>query len=136
MAEFDSDPTADLDAVRLDLRAVPPLGTAFFEAEVAGERVSAFVIRTAEGMARCYVNVCPHVPMYGLDFGDERIVDDRDGLIVCANHGARFSPESGMCVAGPCVGSALQSWPCREDATTGFVTVNPRPAPLGWPDDI
>jgi nitrite reductase/ring-hydroxylating ferredoxin subunit len=30
-------------------------------------------------------------------------------LIVCASHGALFALDSGLCVAGPCVGRSLRS---------------------------
>jgi nitrite reductase/ring-hydroxylating ferredoxin subunit len=30
-------------------------------------------------------------------------------FIVCASHGALFAPDSGLCVAGPCVGRRLRS---------------------------
>jgi nitrite reductase/ring-hydroxylating ferredoxin subunit len=28
--------------------------------------------------------------------------------LVCANHGAKFEPHTGVCVGGPCVGKRLQ----------------------------
>lgn len=58
------------------------------------------------GGARAYANLCPHVPL-PLDRDGEPLLS-ADGLfLVCRNHGALFTVEDGLCVAGPCVGESL-----------------------------
>ena len=42
-----------------------------------------------------------------LDFGDARFFDDAYDAIVCCQHGARYTPETGECIAGPCAGGRL-----------------------------
>jgi len=105
--------------------------TRFFEVEIEGTTLSVFVIRDRDGVARAYANRCPHVPKYGLDFGDGEVLDPEDGLIVCANHGARFLPECGTCVVGPCRGRQLWPMPCEEQ--DGCLVIRPSPLPTGWP---
>jgi nitrite reductase/ring-hydroxylating ferredoxin subunit len=46
-----------------------------------------------------------------LTFGDDRYLT-RDGAhLLCVTHGALFDPDTGLCVAGPCVGQSLRDWP-------------------------
>lgn len=67
--------------------------------------VSGLLVATPDG-ARAYRNVCPHVSI-PLDRNGEPLLT-ADGLfLVCRNHGALFSPEDGLCVAGPCEGESL-----------------------------
>ncbi len=69
------------------------------------------LLRLADGTVRAYKNECRHLPMRlderaggGLWTADRR-------LLVCAAHGARYRPEDGLCVAGPCEGSHLRKLP-------------------------
>ena len=67
--------------------------------------VSGLLVATPDG-ARAYRNVCPHVSI-PLDRDREPLLT-ADGLfLVCRNHGALFTPEDGLCVAGPCQGESL-----------------------------
>jgi len=67
--------------------------------------VSGLLVATPDG-ARAFRNVCPHVSI-SLDRGGEPLLT-ADGLfLVCRNHGALFTPEDGLCVAGPCQGESL-----------------------------
>ena len=34
-----------------------------------------------------------------------------DGKLLCANHGAKFDPESGICIKGPCKKKFLTNFP-------------------------
>jgi nitrite reductase/ring-hydroxylating ferredoxin subunit len=65
----------------------------------------AFVVRF-RGTPRAYMNVCRHQSL-PLDFGDGRFLDDEADALVCVHHGARYAPDTGECVAGPCVGARL-----------------------------
>ena len=120
--------------IAIPVADLPAGATRFFEVLLGTETISAFVVRGRDGTCRAWVNRCPHVPLYGLDFGDGEVVDPRDGLIVCANHGARFSPEDGLCIKGPCRGDSLFSWSCNE--IDGVANVTPAMVPDGWPDRV
>jgi nitrite reductase/ring-hydroxylating ferredoxin subunit len=65
----------------------------------------AFAVRY-HGAVAAYLNTCRHQSLM-LDFGDARFFDDAYDALVCCHHGARYEPGTGVCVAGPCVGSRL-----------------------------
>ena len=69
--------------------------------------VSAFAFRS-RGVARAYVNACPHfgVPLDGR--GGE-LFDRARRHLVCGTHGALFKREDGVCVQGPCMGDRLDA---------------------------
>lgn len=53
-----------------------------------------------------YVNRCPHAG-HPLDWHPDRFLSVDESHIQCASHGALFTIESGLCVAGPCPGQRL-----------------------------
>lgn len=57
---------------------------------------------------RAWVNVCPHAGRQ-LDWAPGQFLKSRDGLLVCAAHGASFELQRGECVAGPCRGDSLRA---------------------------
>ena len=70
-----------------------------------GQIQSAFVLRS-QGQVYAYLNRCAHQPVE-LDWNYGEFLDDSGQFIVCASHGAEYEAHSGLCVAGPCVGSTL-----------------------------
>ena len=73
-----------------------------------------FVIRKgAEIFA--YANICPH-RRRPLDMLPDAFLIDDGRMIRCASHGALFSPETGMCLTGPCAGRSLMKLEARIDA--------------------
>jgi nitrite reductase/ring-hydroxylating ferredoxin subunit len=68
---------------------------------------SAFLVRF-DGQPRAYFNRCAHIAVE-LDWQPGRIFDDQGLYLVCASHGALYEPDSGQCVAGPCVGQKLHA---------------------------
>ncbi len=65
-----------------------------------GRPCRAFAIRH-HGQAHAYLNRCGHVPME-MDYVEGQFFDSTGQWLMCATHGATYSPESGRCVAGPC----------------------------------
>ena len=59
-----------------------------------------------------YANLCPH-RRHPLELEPHGFLADDGQLIRCASHGALFSPETGVCLAGPCAGRSLAALPCR-----------------------
>lgn len=53
-----------------------------------------------------YVNVCPHAGR-PLNWKPHGFLTKDAQLILCTAHGALFEIETGLCVAGPCVGKSL-----------------------------
>jgi nitrite reductase/ring-hydroxylating ferredoxin subunit len=58
------------------------------------------------GRVYAWVNTCRHESL-PLDFGDAHFFDDEADALVCCHHGARYRPDTGECVAGPCAGGRL-----------------------------
>ena len=68
-----------------------------------------FLVRDGE-QVYAYVNRCPHAG-HPLNWQPERFLTADRSLIICGSHGALFEIRTGTCVAGPCVGRALQQVP-------------------------
>lgn len=103
---------ASLNAVAepLPLIAVSRLadgGFADVEASRDGEAESLIVYRDGDAV-RAWLNVCPHAGRR-LDWAPGQFLKSKDGLLVCAVHGASFELDQGVCVAGPCRGDALRA---------------------------
>ena len=77
------------------------------EAVLDGDAESLIVHRDAAGAVRAWLNVCPHAGRR-LDWAPGQFLRGKDGLLVCAVHGASFELRNGECVAGPCRGEALR----------------------------
>ncbi|MCZ6537107.1 MAG: Rieske (2Fe-2S) protein [Gammaproteobacteria bacterium] len=79
------------------------------EFELGGRncRVPGFVVRK-NGQVFAYTNICPHAGRF-LNWGPDRFLTRDNGLIMCAGHGALFEIDSGLCVAGACLGASLTS---------------------------
>jgi naringenin degradation protein FdeD len=90
-----------------------------FRFGAGAEQVAVLAIRW-RGEFRAYINACPHVgtPLDGLP---DRFFDRERRLLLCGTHGARFRPEDGVCVAGPCVGKGLR--PLALTAADGMIAV-------------
>ena len=98
-------------ALRFELGLVPgPFGLVMREG---------FAVRTLAGEVRAFVNVCPHRGQ-PVDLGDGRLWD-KDGLLECQAHGARFDAVTGVCVQGPCEGKSLSMLAVFEEAGEVFL---------------
>ncbi len=71
-----------------------------------GEKAVGFVIRYRDE-AHAYINRCAHIQVE-LDWQHGQFFDDDERFLICATHGAIYSPDSGVCVAGPCKGQRLE----------------------------
>ena len=60
-----------------------------------------------DGQIYVYVNSCPHIGI-ALEFQPDQFLDLDQQFIQCANHGALFEIETGVCIAGPCSGQSLK----------------------------
>lgn len=124
-----------LDApVRLPLAPLLAEGaTRAFELALYGRKREAFLLRY-DGRLRAFLNECPHWSVE-LDLGDGHFFDEGLRRIYCKNHGALFSPTSGLCETGPCLGRALTQFVVEEGATEvvvgpGLLTLEDSSRPL------
>ena len=77
------------------------------EAVLDGDAESLIVHRDADNQVRAWLNVCPHAGRR-LDWAPGEFLRSKEGLLVCAVHGASFELAGGECVAGPCRGERLR----------------------------
>jgi nitrite reductase/ring-hydroxylating ferredoxin subunit len=107
---------------------IPDGGAREVEACVDGIEESLILVREGARSA-AFLNVCPHAGRR-LDWSPGQFLIDQ-GRLVCAVHGATFERMTGVCVAGPCRGSALRPVTVVErdgwlvlDAAASATTVN------------
>lgn len=84
-------------------------GFAETEAAIDGDAESVILHREGQDV-RAWLNICPHAGRR-LDWAPGQFLKSREGLLVCAAHGASFELRLGECVAGPCRGEALRAVP-------------------------
>jgi nitrite reductase/ring-hydroxylating ferredoxin subunit len=89
------------------LEAIADGGFAETEAVVAGDAESLILYRQGDAV-RAWLNICPHAGRR-LDWAPGQFLKSKDGLLVCAAHGASFELAQGECVGGPCRGEALRA---------------------------
>jgi nitrite reductase/ring-hydroxylating ferredoxin subunit len=82
-------------------------GFAEAEATLDGDAESLILYREGD-QVRAWLNVCPHAGRR-LDWAPGKFLKSKQGLLVCAAHGASFELTGGACVAGPCRGSRLRA---------------------------
>ena len=85
---------------------LPDGGLLEVEAVVDGSAESLILHRDGDRV-RAWLNICPHAGRR-LDWAPGKFLLSKDGLLVCAAHGASFELREGACVAGPCRGDALR----------------------------
>lgn len=76
-----------------------------FDVVYQGRNCRAFAFRF-EGQVYAYLNRCAHVPME-MDYQPNRFFDSTGQWLMCATHGAMYSPQTGACRAGPCRGGLV-----------------------------
>ena len=89
------------------LDALAPGSVCAVDADVGGAAESLILHRDANGEVRAWLNVCPHAGRR-LDWAPGEFLVGKDGLLVCAVHGASFELGGGTCVGGPCRGDRLK----------------------------
>ncbi|HTP39140.1 MAG TPA: Rieske 2Fe-2S domain-containing protein [Steroidobacteraceae bacterium] len=90
---------------RLD--EIGPSGCREFRLGTGAWPMRGFVIRT-DGAVRAYVNRCAHL-RYPLNYLEDHFTSYDGRHIECFVHGALFEKDSGLCIAGPCLGQSLAS---------------------------
>ena len=85
----------------------------------SGEKREAILTGLDEGVAG-WLNSCQHFTHISLDKGSGAPM--RDGEIICANHGAYFESESGLCTHGPCEGAYLEALDVRTENGAVYLT--------------
>lgn len=103
-------PTADGAAGGEPLIALEHLadgGFAEVQATLGDDAESLVLYRDGEAV-RAWLNICPHAGR-GLEWAPGKFIKSKDGLLVCAAHGASFELVGGECMIGPCRGQSLRA---------------------------
>jgi nitrite reductase/ring-hydroxylating ferredoxin subunit len=90
-----------------DAEAVPEDTTFLFRVRGTedGEVREAILVELDDGGITGWLNHCQHFTHIMIDKGSGAPM--RNGELVCANHGAMFEADSGVCTYGPCEGAVL-----------------------------
>ncbi len=88
----------------------PPLGLRFELPAQCENRPALLVNLGGSRGLRAFYNRCAHMELE-LDWNPGVFFDAANRYLMCATHGALFDPDSGRCVAGPCLGAALVALP-------------------------
>ena len=81
--------------------------------QAPGCQPQAFVIEY-DGQVFAYENRCPHLGIE-LDWNPGVFFDSAGEMLLCSTHGARFEPDTGKCVSGPCAGQGLKPVAVAEE---------------------
>lgn len=113
---IDSEPIplcASLDLQNSSL-AVP------FDVVYAGQTCTAFAVRY-QGTVYAYLNRCTHVAME-MDYQPNHFFDLTGHFLLCATHGATYSPANGQCQGGPCRGGLVKILVSEHDGVVHWHT--------------
>ena len=90
-----------------ELAQLPASGARGFDPDGQG-RDTLFVVRSGDTL-HAWRNDCPHWPGSPMAWRKDAYLS-ADGMhIACHAHGARFEIDTGLCVAGPCIGQSLHA---------------------------
>lgn len=100
-----------------------------FDLVYCGRNARGFAIRF-EGQVHAYLNQCAHVPME-MDYQPNQFFDTSGQWLICATHGALYSPETGQCRGGPCRSGLIKIAVSERDACIYWHTA-PHLKPLAF----
>jgi len=81
-------------------------GSKSFDVQHGRKNVALFIV-LKDGDFNGYINSCPHTGA-NLEWQEDQFLDMDNMFIQCSTHDALFEIDSGKCIAGPCIGDALQ----------------------------
>lgn len=86
------------------------------------------VVARKDGQLHVWLNWCPHLGIE-LNFQPDEFFDYDRQFLQCANHGALFEVDSGLCILGPCKGQSLRrvGW----EVVDGDIRITALPDPKG-----
>lgn len=88
---------------------IPPSGIIFDYKEGPFDE-QGILVRTTDGV-KAFKNECRHLSVRLDDREPGDLWDPHGRYLVCNSHGARYRPDDGLCVSGPCEGSHLKELP-------------------------
>lgn len=95
--------------------------------DLAGTGQDGFFLLRHAGQLHAWRNACPHVPGAPMAWKRHAYLSADGTRVVCAAHGARFLPDTGECVHGPCLGQRLTRVAIEQDAQGRVFLLGPDP---------
>lgn len=109
MSDFFFDPLPDLAVHGQALCHASEVGDGmsrgFLPDEDGQDRL--FIVRH-DGALHAWRNACPHLAGAPMAWKRDAYLSPDGRQVMCHAHGARFEPDTGLCVHGPCLGERLQ----------------------------
>ena len=93
----------------ISLDEVTNPGSKGLTVEYNNNQLNLFIVKKNDQIA-VYENSCPHT-QGPLDWMPDQFLDIENNYIMCANHGALFEINSGLCIYGPCKKQSLKALP-------------------------
>ncbi len=81
-------------------------GSKGLSVSIEGTKLELFIVKKNASIA-VYENSCPHTSG-PLDWTPNQFLDLDNNYIMCANHGALFEIDNGLCIYGPCKAQSLK----------------------------
>ena len=97
----------------IPLESLAPDSARGLEVRLGDETLPLILVRHREGVS-AFRNRCPHAGT-PLDWMPDAFFNLEGTHLQCATHAALFDPVSGACVAGPCAGDGLETFPVEVD---------------------
>lgn len=97
----------------IPLEALAPGSARGLEVRLGDEVLPLILVRHRQGVS-AFRNRCPHAGT-PLDWMPDAFFNLEGTHLQCATHAALFDPVDGACVAGPCAGEALETFPVEID---------------------
>jgi len=106
--------------------------------DIANYQTKGFTVETDQGQlellllrqenqVNAYQNNCPHLGI-PLNWQPDKFLSLEETHIQCSTHGALFTLEEGLCIAGPCAGQKLTSLLLEQrDDDEIWLQLNPTP---------
>ena len=91
-----------------------------FDVRYFGQTCRGFAVRF-RGKVHAYLNRCTHVPME-MDYQPNKFFDITGSYLICATHGAIYSPETGEGRGGPCRGGLVKIALSEQDGVVHWHT--------------
>jgi nitrite reductase/ring-hydroxylating ferredoxin subunit len=108
-------------SVAVSKKNFPDQSARSFKATVKGRIFRGLVVKKA-GKFYAYQNLCQHLPIT-LDLNDDKFFNHENTHLQCHMHGAMYELDTGICIAGPCVGAKLVSLSFTEEESRLVVRI-------------
>jgi len=92
---------------------LPVNSTKSFSTNIKKEEILELLVLTQQDQVYVYKNHCPHLGI-PLNWQPDKFLSIDEAHIQCSTHGALFTFEEGVCIAGPCSGQSLISLPIEQ----------------------